>query len=446
MSLLHAGIYHLIQRARGEPVAQILKELRDSQWWSPDRLRSLQLRKLQKVMSAAAQAPHYRSSWPTETTSSGRLPQASDLARLPLLEKEHLRESPDAVRVPGDHGPLNVHVTTGSSGVPLRVFRSRRASAVGRACQIRGREWYGLRLGDPQVLFGGLALESQGRARARLIDTLMNRTRLSPFDLSEDRLADCVTLIRKKRPRFLYGYPSALAMLAAHVERIGGGGQLGLRVVQSSSERLYQHRREVIQRAFQCPVADEYGAAEVSILAMECPSGSMHVVSENVYIEITDEAGRPVPEGQDGDVVVTDLNNLAAPLVRYRLGDRARMVPGACLCGRGLPRIEVLEGSAFGLLQLPDGRTVSGVVFYFLAESLIMKPDAGLREIILIRKGNHFEANAVPRAGGNPRHAEELRRRLAEILGPGASVDVKLVNRIDRRGGDKYRILFDEEP
>jgi phenylacetate-CoA ligase len=447
VSLGHALAYRLIQAARREPVFTALREIETSQWWPVDRLREDQLRRLRRVLAAAAGAPFYRAAWSRAGVVPAAVRRLEDLAAFPTVEKAHLRSNPGAFRAPGYRGPLNVHVTTGSSGVPLRVLRSRLAGACGRAAQIRGRGWFGLSVGDREVLYGGSSLEQLGRGRARLIDALMNRVRLDPFDLSDERLARCLDTIRRARPRFLYGYPSALAILAAFVERTGSGRDLGLALVQCSSERLYDHRREIIRRAFGCPVADEYGAAEVSILAMDCPQGRLHQAAENVYIEITDPGGLPVPPGAEGEVVVTDLNNLAAPLVRYRLGDRARAAAGSCPCGRGLPLMEVVEGSSFGLVRLPDGRRLSGVVFYFLAESLIMRPDAGLSEIVIVRRGNSFCARAVPRPGVDPsRDCEDLRRRLVEILGPGAEVEVTRVPHIERRGGDKYRVLVEESP
>jgi phenylacetate-CoA ligase len=441
--LLHAGLYRIIQAGRREPVLRILRELRESEWWTEERLRQEQLRKLRRVLQAAERAPHYRRVWKRVGVSAASVESLEDIARLPVLEKSDLRADPVAVRDPAYRGPVNVHVTTGSTGLPLRVYRSRLAGAYGRASQLRGRSWHGLRIGEREVRFGGMALETLGRTRAHLIDLVMNRVRLNPFDISDARMAEHLALIRRKKPRLLYGYPSSLALLAAVAERSGGARDLRLRAVMCSSERLYEHRRAVIARAFGCPVVDEYGAAEVSIVAMECPQGGLHQASESVYVEIVRD-GAPLPAGDAGEVIVTDLNNLAAPLVRYRLGDRARIVPGPCVCGRGLSRMEILEGSSFGSIKLPDGRTLSGVALYFLAESLLMRPDAGLAEIFVVRRGSLFLALAVPRPEGDPSHHAELRSQLQEMLGPGAIVQVQVVDRIERAGGDKYRILVDE--
>jgi len=444
MSWITRNRYRAIQLLRREPVFRILRELEQTQWWDPARLRELQLSKLRQVLEASGRAQHYREAWAEAGSASDPPRSLEELPRLPVLEKETLRERSEALLNPAYRGPVNVQVTTGSSGVALSVRRSRLAGAHGRAAQIRGRRWFGIQFGDSEVRFGGQSVESLGRLRTRVMDSLMNRTRLDAGSLSDHDLARYLESVRRLQPRVLYGYPSTLALFASFVTRQGGGAELGIQLVGSSSERLFDHRRELIKEAFCCSVADEYGAAEVSILAMECPEGGFHQSSENCLVEITDPDGQPVPAGEEGDVVVTDLNNLAAPLVRYRLGDRARWVAGDCPCGRGLPLLEILAGSSFGSIELPDGRRLSGVVFHFLAESLITDPQTGVAEIVIVRRGHSFEARIVPRGDPDSVAVDVIRARLAEILGPETSVSSALVERIDRRGTDKYRVFLDE--
>ena len=444
MRIAYAGLYRAAQWARGEPVFDALRVLEEGQWWSAERIREEQTRKLRTVVEAALEARHYRESWRGTLRQADEIRDLESFSQLPVLEKETLRSDPDAVRSPGFQGRTNTHVTTGSSGVPLRVTRSREAGAYGRASQLRGRGWFGVAPGDREVRFGGASIEQLGRMRARVIDRMMNRVRLNAGDLSEERLAEYLRTLRRVRPSILYGYPSAVAIFASYVERCGAGEEIGLKLVQTSSECLFPHRREAIERAFGCAVADEYGAAEVSILAMECPRGGMHQSAESLLVEILDDRDRPVPEGEPGQVVVTDLNNLAAPLVRYRLGDRARLIPGSCECGRGLGRIEVLQGSDFGTLELPDGRVIGGVVFYFVAESLITRPETGVAELVLRRTGAGVQVQV--RSSGGDVDTGAVRRELVEVLGAEIPLSIEVVERIARPRGDKHRVLLQEDP
>ena len=445
MSWFTRSRYRVIQLLRRERVFTVLKELEQTQWWSPERLRELQLSKLHHVLAAARGTDHYREAWAGIGGGSDVLRSLDGLSRFPVLEKETLRRGANRLLNRAYRGPVNVTVTTGSSGVPLTVKRSRLAGAYGRASQIRGRRWFGIEFGDAEVRFGGQSIERRDRLHKRVIDGLMNRTSLDAGSLSEEDLASYLGVVRHLHPRVLYGYPSTLAVFASFVERNGGGADLGIRLVGSSSERLFDHRRQIIEEAFRCPVADEYGATEVAILAMECPEGGFHHSAESTYVEITDPDGHPVAPGEEGAVVVTELNNLAAPLVRYRLGDRARWVPAGCACGRGLPLLEILAGSSFGMVDLPDGRRLSGVVFYFLAESLITDPGTGVAEMVVVRRGHSFEARVLPRGAPDAIPVQEIQSGLTDILGAGIPVTVTIVEHIHRTGSDKYRVLLDED-
>ena len=136
---------------------RVLREIEASQWWPEEKLRADQFRRLQLVAAAASWTPHYRRAWAAPIPGRPPLRDLEDLQTLPLLEKATLRADPDSLRNPRYRGSVNTHVTTGSSGGPLSVVRSRTAGAYGRASQIRGRSWFGVRIGDKEVRFGGIA-------------------------------------------------------------------------------------------------------------------------------------------------------------------------------------------------------------------------------------------------------------------------------------------------
>ncbi len=118
--------------------------------------------------------------------------------------------------------------------------------------------------------------------------------------------------------------------------------------------------RTLIEEVFGCRVFNRYGCREVSVIASECAEhAGMHVMAEGLYVEVV-RGDRPAQPGELGAVLVTDLLNLAMPLVRYRIGDMAAVEDGGCACGRGLPRLRTVEGRVTDFLVGTDGRLVSG--------------------------------------------------------------------------------------
>jgi phenylacetate-CoA ligase len=131
-----------------------------------------------------------------------------------------------------------------------------------------------------------------------------------------------------------------------------------LREIRTISEVLGEQLRADCRTQLGIKVIDLYSTNEVGIVALECPvSGLLHVQSENLIVEVLNEAGDACEEGQIGRVVITDLHNYATPLIRYTTGDHAEAGP-ACPCGRGLPTLRKVLGRRRNQALLPDGQRV----------------------------------------------------------------------------------------
>ena len=145
-------------------------------------------------------------------------------------------------------------------------------------------------------------------------------------------------------PHCLVAAPAQLAMLLAHFPRCAPRNLAG---VLSSAEPLDAELGQNLRRVWQCEVLDHYGLTETAYgCAVECPRhDGFHIRELDVLIEIVDISGSKVlPLGQAGEVVITTLQREAMPLVRYRTGDVARLLPGPCACGSPLRRLGPVLG------------------------------------------------------------------------------------------------------
>lgn len=156
------------------------------------------------------------------------------------------------------------------------------------------------------------------------------------------------------------GYSSALEAMARHVRAHGMRG-LTCKAIRSSAEVLWPHQRKLIEETFQAPVFNFYGSREVNNIAAECPEGHrLHCISTWRHIEIVDSHGLPLPDGQVGHIVVTDLSNSYMPLIRYRNDDMGSLSSVPCPCGRPSPTIDQLIGRSSDLLRTKTGDLVHG--------------------------------------------------------------------------------------
>ena len=152
-------------------------------------------------------------------------------------------------------------------------------------------------------------------------------------------------------------------------------------------------------------------------------------------VEILDDDGAPVPAGETGDIVVTNLCGPEFPFIRYRTGDRGALEPGVCGCGRGLPRLRALAGRANDTLLGRDGMRVHGSVFNYL-----MRDTAGLRAYRIEQSARDRLDVAVvfdgdPPAGFAPA-LEDIARR---YLGDGVRVQLHPVAHIPPEANGKFR-------
>jgi phenylacetate-coenzyme A ligase PaaK-like adenylate-forming protein len=154
------------------------------------------------------------------------------------------------------------------------------------------------------------------------------------------------------QPSVLVTYPSCAAALAQLQQE--GAMQLRLREVWVGGEQLSPAQRQRVRAAFGCAVRNSYGASECFSIAWECAQGCLHVNDDWVILEPVDERLQPVPEGRlSHSVLLTNLANRTQPLIRYRLEDRVRRVPGRCACGGEFTVIEV-QGRSADTLSLRD--------------------------------------------------------------------------------------------
>jgi phenylacetate-coenzyme A ligase PaaK-like adenylate-forming protein len=119
-----------------------------------------------------------------------------------------------------------------------------------------------------------------------------------------------------------------------------------------------------LEKIWDCEVFNHYGATEMGLGGgVECEAHrGYHLREADLYFEIVHpETGEPLPDGEYGEVVFSTLTRRGMPLVRYRMGDRSRFIPGDCPCGTRLRTMEKVRGRFSGFvpvgeetIRLPD--------------------------------------------------------------------------------------------
>ncbi len=241
------------------------------------------------------------------------------------------------------------------------------------AAKWRATRWWGVDIGDREAVLWGSPIELSAQDRWRAArDAVLRTTLLPAFAMSTERLDRYLARLRQFRPRMLFGYPSALSLLARHARaRAVPLDRLGIRVAFVTAERLYPEQRALIGQVFGCAVANGYGGRDAGFIAHECEQGGMHISAEDVLVEIVDSRGRQLPPGSSGNIVVTHLASGDFPFIRYLTGDVGALGQRPCACGRGLPLLQQIEGRQTDFLVAQDGTVMHGLALIYILRDLV---------------------------------------------------------------------------
>jgi phenylacetate-CoA ligase len=440
-SLVRNVLYPL-DRCRSGDGAELpyLREFERTQHLGLAELQELQLQRLQRLVEHAyGQCTFYRKRFDDAGFCPGQLRTPGDMSAIPVLEKRNLQEHRD--EMVAAHWPRNdlmPNQTGGSTGTPISFFVSRDRWCSRIAATWRHNRWAGLDIGDRSALLWGAARDIPQHSlknwlRNKLIDRRIN---LDTGHVTESKLQSFHAALKRFRPKTLVAYANSVALMARYLKSRGLPAYQPHSII-ATAEVLEPSTRALIEEVFGCPVFNRYGCREVSVVASECDRhDGLHVMAEGLYVEVV-RGDRPARPGELGSVLVTDLLNLAMPLIRYRIGDMAALDHSPCACGRQLPRLQRLEGRVTDFVVGADGRLVSGV---FLATYLVaMRPSLGQVQLWQEAPGRvlyKVRPNDKQALGSADLHFLEAETK--RYLGHDVRVDHECVAELPREPSGKY--------
>lgn len=434
------ALFPLQEKLKKHDTVRVHRGMEASQWWPRQRILDLQFERLQALLQdVAVHVPYYRELFARIDFDPAAVRSVADLQALPFLTKAEIRAHSDALRA-DDAKDLARFNTGGSSGEPLIFFIGTERVTHDVAAKWRATRWWDVDIGDREIVVWGSPIELGTQDRVRLVrDTLMRTELLPAFEMSDAKVDGFIARIRERRPKMLFGYPSAISHIALRAERRGVRlDDLGVKVVFCTSERLYDHQRETIRRLFGCPVANGYGGRDAGFIAHECPSGNMHITSEDIVVEIIDGAGKVLPPGQSGEIVVTHLATRDYPFIRYRTGDIGTLGEEACPCGRGLLILKDIQGRSTDFVVAQDGTVMHGLALIY-----VLRDIPGVARFKIVQESLDLtrvwvESNAEFDSSIS---RETITAGLKARLGQTVEVDVQMVEMLPAEKSGKHRYV-----
>ena len=435
-------IFPLHEKILGRDTYKFLDCLEKEQFLEKGALEALKFQKLKELLvHANDKVPFYRQRFADAGFDPHKMEAIDDFKVLPLLSKEEIRKNLEDMKWHDSPGGLHRYNTGGSSGKPLVFYFDRRRQAYDAAARALTHQWWGVDIGERELYLWGSPLEITKQDRIKdLRDWLTNDLLISAFEISVDRVPEMIKKIEAFKPKCVFGYPSTIALFCEMADKLGFRlDQLGVNVVFSTAEMLYDHQRKSISTSFGgVPVTDCYGSREGGFVCHECRQGRYHVIESNYIIEFLRD-GKAAGPGEDGEVVLTHLDAWGMPLIRYRTGDVAQ--PGEdrpCECGRTWRTIQNIKGRTTDFIVTPDGRWQHALSVIYVVRDIvgvdefkIIQHTVDEIEVLIRIHPDLFPEN------GQERIVKGFKKRMGDIV----NVAVNFVDEIPRDASGKYRYV-----
>ena len=436
LSISMYGIYWHWLRFGGD-YKQSEKGYRDRETFSKadwDKYQHQRLIRLARI--AVEKVPYYRSTWNQDQKKAAL---RGNLSELPLLEKEPLRKNPmDFVCEDRLHTRYRIFYTSGTTGTPISTFWTTselRDSLAVR--EVRSANWAGVSFKLPRATFSGRIVEPKPDSQGPFYryNAAERQVYFSPFHVRPDTAHYYVEALRKHRIQWMTGYAVSYYLLAKFI--LESGLEVPkLKAVITTSEKLTAEMRSVMEKAYRCPIFEEYSTVENSLFASECEHGRLHVSPDVGIIEILRPDGSYCEPGEPGEVVTTCLMKTLQPLIRFRLGDIAAWDNETCPCGRSMPVIKEVVGRIEDVVIGPDGRQMVRFHGIFVDQPHIIEGQIiqeSIAEIIV---------KIVPTSDYSQDDTDEIIQRIQQRLGLNVVVKVEKVNEIPRLSSGKFQAVI----
>jgi phenylacetate-CoA ligase len=426
-------------RRLGGAFPRVLAEAEARSFWSPDEIRAFRDERLRGFLRHCFEnVPFHRLRFEEAGIDPASIAGLDDLAQLPLLTKDEVRSHISELTPPGaSRRRRKIVHTSGTTGGGLRFATNSRAIQEQWAVWWRYRGWHGIRRGAWCGHFAGRSIvpATQQDPPFWRYNLAGKQILFSGVHMSPQSMHAYVEELRRRKPPWLHGYPSLLALLAAHM--LQHGTELGYPVqwVTTGAENLLPQQSLLISRAFGVRPVQHYGMAEAIANFSECDRGALHVDEDFAAVEF-------VPRDSGTHTVVgTNFTNPLTPLVRYEVEDVVTLEPeGACGCGRPGRVIARVDGRLEDYVVLKNGTRVGRMDHVFkdilnVREAQIRQSRPGELTIHVVRMPAYDETDE-----------REILRETAKRVGADTKVRLEYVDRLQRSAIGKLRFVVSELP
>ncbi len=433
--------YFWHKRRFGGVFKKELHRYKTNELFSKEQMHNYNLNELQSiVLYSFDNVPFYKNLYQAKGLTREQIKKISvgNIHLLPLIDKDSVRQIGQSELMANKFDKDGEYYgSSGSTGTPIKIYFSKAFHQKWSAAfEARVRNWAGVTRFDSRGMIGGRRVVPDGIAKAPFYryNYIEKQVYYSAYHISPTNASDYVEAMWKYKIQYMTGYAVSNYLLALYIK------QQGLKVpklkaVITSSEKLTPEMRSILQEVYQCKVYDGWSGVEACGMVTECEEGSLHISEDVGLVEILDENGNEVAEGESGEVVCTGFLNYDQPLIRYRIGDRMTKGIGTCKCGRQMPTVKEIDGRLEDVITGPDGRQMVRFHGIFVGIPSIEKAQ------VIQHSLNTIELKIQNNSDLNYEEMELMKQRIVSQLGE-VNVNIEQHATIEQTSNGKYKAVI----
>ena len=272
---------------------------------------------------------------------------------IPFSSKDDLRNAyPLGIQAVPDEDVVRIHSSSGTTGKPVIIPYTAKDVDDWAIMFARCYETAGITKKDRIQITPGYGLWTAGigfQAGAEKLGAMAVPMGPGNTDKQLQMMIDLKSTV-------LTATSSYALLLAEEIDKRGLKDKIYLKKGVFGSERWSEKKREYIKDRLGIELYDIYGLTEIygPGIGISCDAqDGMHYWDDYIYIEIIDpKTGKTLPDGEEGEIVITTLVKEGAPLIRFRTHDISRIIPGECPCGRKHPRLDIIKGRSDDMFKV----------------------------------------------------------------------------------------------
>ncbi|MBN1502106.1 phenylacetate--CoA ligase family protein [Candidatus Woesearchaeota archaeon] len=389
-----------------------------------DELEKIQLENLKKIVKHAYDyVPFYKRLYDKAGIKPGEIRSLTDINKLPVITKADLKKVKleDIIAKNISKDRWFRCTTSGSTGEPFMVISDRDTLPVEHAAWLRELSVMGYKIGDRIAKIRAHEVIKEGK-----FSRLVNRNLFVKCIDMEQETEKHIEVLKKFRPDIIETYCSTAFHIAKYL--VQSNDSIKIKGIQIIGTHLSEEQKSIMRKAFcNARICLDYGAAEIMRVAYQCElEQGYHIDTTRFVIELV-RNGKPAEQGQEGEMVVTNLENYAMPFIRYRIKDSAVFTSKKCKCGRSFPLLKDIKGRLVDNLVTPSGKIIR--IGLFMA---VFSDEHEYVDKFQVIKENQTQVlvKIQPTRRMTRKKLQEIKNRIKEKFGDELEVKVKLAKKI----------------